>query len=143
MARTELKIGELARAAGTTPSTIRYYEQIGLLEPPGRVGGQRRYRHEAIGQLTFIRHCREFGFPIDQVRTLVSLMADTDRSCTEAREVAETHLISIRGKLAELHALERNIAGLLDAADFACEGGPGADCAVLRGLAEPACEDHG
>ncbi|MGE2688234.1 MerR family transcriptional regulator [Mycolicibacterium pulveris] len=143
MARTELKIGELARAAGTSPSTIRYYEQIGLLPPPGRVGGQRRYRYDAVGRLTFIRHCREFGFPIDQVRTLASLRQDTDRSCSEAREVAEMHLASIREKLVELHALERDIAGFLDAADGTCEGGPGADCAVLRGLAEPACEDHG
>lgn len=142
MARTELKIGELARAAGTTPSTIRYYEDIGLLPLPGRVGGQRRYRHDAVGRVTFIRHCREFGFPIDQVRTLASLMQDNDRSCSEAREVAETHLASIREKIAELHALERDITGFLDAADGVCDGGPGADCAVLRGLAEPACEDH-
>ncbi|MGV0787352.1 helix-turn-helix domain-containing protein [Mycolicibacterium sp. XJ2] len=143
MARTELKIGQLARAAGTTPSTIRYYEEIGLLPPPGRVGGQRRYRRDDIGRLTFIRHCREFGFAVDQVRTLASLLQDTDRSCIEAREVAETHLASIRDKLAELHALERDIARLLDVASVDCDGGPGADCAVLRGLAGPACEDHG
>lgn len=118
MTRMELKIGALARAAGTSPSTIRYYEQIGLLPAPTRVGGQRRYRHEAVGQLAFIRHCREFGFPVEQVRTLVSLRHDTDRSCDEACELAETHLASVRDKLAELHALE------------------------LRGLAEPACEDH-
>ncbi|OBB28338.1 MerR family transcriptional regulator [Mycolicibacterium elephantis] len=142
MTRTELKIGELARAAGTSPSTIRYYEQIGLLPAPARLGGQRRYRHEAIGQLAFIRHCREFGFPVEQVRTLVSLRLDTDRSCDEARELAEIHLASVRDKLAELHALERNIAELLEEADGTCAGASGADCPVLRGLAEPACEDH-
>lgn len=143
MARTELKIGELARATATTPSTIRYYEETGLLPPPARVGGQRRYRRDAVRLLTFIRHCREFGFPIEQVRTLATLMQDTDRSCSEARTVAEAHLASIRDKLVELHALERDIAGLLDAADVACVGGSGADCVVLRGLAEPACKDHG
>ena len=143
MAQTELRIGELARAAGTTPSTIRYYEQIGLLPAPGRVGGQRRYRRHAIRLLTFIRHCREFGFSIEQVRTLASLLQDTDRRCGEAREVAETHLASIRDELAKLHALERNIAGFIVAADTACVGGSGAGCVVLRDLAERACDDDG
>lgn len=137
MAPTELRIGELARAADTTPPTIRYYEEIGLLPAPGRVGGQRRYSHDDIRLLTFIRHCRELGFPIEQVRSLASLMHDTDRSCGDARKVAETHLASLREKLLELHALERDIAGLIDASDLACVGGSGADCVVLHELAEP------
>jgi DNA-binding transcriptional MerR regulator len=43
-----MKIGELARRANLNPSAIRYYEKMGLLAPPHRSGGQRRYPSEAL-----------------------------------------------------------------------------------------------
>ena len=62
---TELKIGALARVAQTSVPTVRYYEQIGLLPPAARQGGSQRVYAEAdVRRLTFIRRCREFGFPI-------------------------------------------------------------------------------
>lgn len=133
-----LKIGELAQVTGTTAPTIRYYEEIGLLALPTRVSGQRRYGDDDVRRLTFIRRCRDFGFPIEQVRILTSLMQDSQRPCGEARDIAEAHLAAVREKLRELHALEHSIAGFIEAADIACPGGSGADCVVLEQLAEPA-----
>jgi MerR family regulatory protein len=49
----ELKIGELARASGTTAPTIRYYEEIGLLPRPSRTRGQPRRRHRPQAQRHF------------------------------------------------------------------------------------------
>ncbi|AFM19364.1 putative transcriptional regulator [Mycolicibacterium chubuense NBB4] len=134
----DLKIGELARLTGTSAPTIRYYEDIGLLPPPHRAGGQRRYRDDDVRRLTFVRRCRDFGFPIEAVRTLASLSADRDHSCIEARDIARTHLAAVHRRMVELRALEHSIAELVDAADGACSGGPGAECAVLRELARPA-----
>jgi DNA-binding transcriptional MerR regulator len=91
-----------------------------------------------VRRLTFIRRCREFGFPIDQVRTLASLMGDRERSCWDARDLAEAHLRAVREKLRDLHALECSIAGFIAAADAVCPGGSGADCVVLEQLSEPA-----
>ena len=51
----ELKIGDLARATGTSTPTVRYYEQIGLLPAPQRRGAQRRYGDGDVRRLTFIR----------------------------------------------------------------------------------------
>ena len=82
-----LKIGALAERTGTNAPMIRYYESIGLLPQPHRHdGGQRTYSEADVKRLTFIRRCREFGFPIGKVRTLVGLTQDPARSCTEARE---------------------------------------------------------
>jgi DNA-binding transcriptional MerR regulator len=134
----KLKIGELARVAGTTAPTIRYYEDIGLLPIPSRTGGQRRYSEDDVRRLTFIRRCRDFDFPIEQVRILTSLVQDSNRSCREARDLAEAHLAAVRTKLLELRALEQSIAEFIDEADSACTDGPGADCVVLGELAEPA-----
>jgi DNA-binding transcriptional MerR regulator len=133
-----LKIGTLAKRTGTNAPTIRYYESIGLLPFPDREnGGQRVYGDEDIKRLTFIRRCREFGFPIEQVRALANLMQDPARSCTEARDLAQVHLVAVRAKLAELEALERGIAGFVRNCDVSCVGGPGPDCVILEDLAKP------
>lgn len=136
-----LRIGELARSTRTNPPTIRYYEEIGLLPSPARrAGGQRCYGEEDRRRLTFIRQCREFGFPIEQVRSLVALTQDMGRSCMEARAIAVEHLAVVRDRLAELKRLERHLANFVRHCDAACAGGPGPDCVILQDMAEPGRE---
>lgn len=131
-----MRIGHLAQATQTTAPTIRYYEEIGLLPPPPRqAGSQRVYGDADIRRLTFIRRCRDFGFPIDKVRHLVSLMQDGDRPCAEARDVAFGHLTEIRRKLTELGELEQSIATFVERCDRTCSNGSGADCVMLEELA--------
>jgi DNA-binding transcriptional MerR regulator len=133
-----LKIGDLAERTGTNAPTIRYYEEIGLLPRAGRQdGGQRRYGDEDVKRLTLIRRCREFGFPIERVRSLVTLVEDPDRSCLEARDLAHEHLTAVRAKLRELKALERSIARFVESCETACAGGPGPECTILEDLARP------
>jgi DNA-binding transcriptional MerR regulator len=133
-----LRIGGLAERTRTSAPTIRYYEEIGLLPPADRrEGGQRCFDESDVKRLTFIRRCREFGFPIEQVRTLAALMTDETRSCTEARDMAQRHLDTVRAKLVELKALERSIAGFVQTCDASCAGGPGPDCTILEDLAAP------
>ncbi|WOH63308.1 helix-turn-helix domain-containing protein [Bradyrhizobium sp. BWA-3-5] len=132
-----MKIGALARRTGTNAPTIRYYEEIGLLRTANRqAGGQRVYGDADVKQLTFIRRCREFGFSIDQVRSLVALMQDPSRSCLHARDLAHGHLVAIRAKLAELKGLERSIAAFVASCDASCAGGPGPECVILDDLSK-------
>lgn len=134
----QLKIGALAERAGTTAPTIRYYESIGLLPLADRpTGTQRRYGAADLTRLTFIRRCREFGFPIDQIRALVTLMDDPTSDCTDAREIVHVHLESVRAKLNELRALETTIADFAERCDTTCLGGPGSECVPLVHLARP------
>ena len=51
----EMTIGQVAQQAGVQPSTLRYYERIGILSAPKRVSGQRRYTADVLKSLTFIR----------------------------------------------------------------------------------------
>lgn len=129
-----MKIGPLAKASRTSAPTIRYYEEIGLLPRADRRGnGQRAYGEEDLKRLVFIRRCRDFGFPIAQVCTLLALTEDRARSCNEAKELSRQHLEAVRAKLAELKALEESMEQLLESCD-ACPGGPGPDCAALPEL---------
>jgi len=65
-----LTISEVASQIGIRPSTIRYYEQIGILLPPDRVGGQRRYEQSVIWRLAVIQRARQTGFTLDEIRYL-------------------------------------------------------------------------
>lgn len=133
--RLGLTIGTLARRAGSNVPTIRYYEEIGLLPKPGRKpGGHRIYADDDIRRLFFIRRCRDFGFPIEQVRTLLGLMEDPGRDCNEARDLAQLKLETVRHKLTELKALESALVNFVDCCNAACSGGPFADCVILEGL---------
>ena len=92
MCSQPLTIGALADQTGCNVPTIRYYEEIGLLPPARRrPGGHRFYSEADLRRLTFIRRCRDFGFPIEQVRALVELTEASDRDCNEARDLAQAH----------------------------------------------------
>ncbi|BCG70664.1 MerR family transcriptional regulator [Mesorhizobium sp. 113-1-2] len=131
-----LTIGALAKAAGVTTPTIRYYEEIDLLPPaPRTAGGQRIYDDDDLGRLTFIKQCRDFGFGIGQVRVLMELSISTSRDCVETRDIAQVHLDEVRQKLAELRLLERRLESFVTRCNIACAGGPGQDCVIFKDMA--------
>lgn len=134
----KLSIGLVARQTGCTVPTIRYYEEIGLLPAAGRTeAGQRHYDERTIRRLTFIRRCRDFGFSIEQVRELASLVDQPDRPCADVRDIAAHHLAQVRSKLGELKALEASLSAFVSSCDSACAGGPAVDCTILEDLALP------
>lgn len=136
----ELTIGALAAQTGCTVPTIRYYEEIGLLPAAARrASGHRVYSPAVSELLTFIRHCRDFGFSIEQVRTLLSLSTSSERNCVETREIAQAHLSAVRMKLRELRALERQLAGFVDACSAQCAGGPAAECVITQDISRGCC----
>ncbi len=135
-----LSIGQVARRAGATVPTVRtvrYYEEIGLLQPAIRTAsGQRSYDEAALRRLAFIRRCRDFGFSLDQVRGLVGLMDQPDRPCREALDIASLHLEQVRHRLEELRALEQSLLAFVVGCETACAGGPSVDCTLLEDLAK-------
>ena len=134
----DLTIGRLAAETQCSVPTIRYYEEIGLLPQATRGGsGRRVYGDADLRRLTFIRRCRDFGFPIERVRELVALVASPDRDCVAARDVAEAHLVEVRRKLKELRALERSLKTFVDDCTAQCAGGPAGACVILEDLSTP------
>ena len=67
-----MQIGELARATSTKVTTIRFYEQIGLVDAAARTGsGRRTYQQADVERLNFIRNGRRLGFSIDEIRSFI------------------------------------------------------------------------
>jgi DNA-binding transcriptional MerR regulator len=132
MSALKITIGELSAQTHCTVPTIRYYEQIGLLPRPERASnGHRYYRDEDLKRLTFIKRCRDFGFPIDRVRDLAGLFTDGSRACVEVRDLAKEHLGHVRSKLDEMRQLEASLAAFVTSCDAACVGGTTKDCVII------------
>jgi MerR family redox-sensitive transcriptional activator SoxR len=90
-----LAIGELAELAGKRPSSIRYYEQVGLLPPPVRVSGQRRYDAGTVRTLAVIDTAQRAGLTLDEVRTLLSASPGDSSAIDRLRDVADRKLPEI------------------------------------------------
>lgn len=136
-----LTIGKLSQATGVKVPTIRYYEQIGLLPPPDRSrGNQRLYDKAALDRLSFIRHSRDLGFPLDAIRELLGLADDPGRSCTAADEIARRQLEQVNARIARLMALRDELGRMVRQ----CSNGTVADCRVLEVLGNHAfcAHDH-
>ena len=131
MADGHLAIGELGRRTDTKVETIRYYERIGLLAEPARTAGNyRAYGPEHLNRLSFIRRSRDLGFSLDQVRALLDLSDDRDRSCEAVDAVAKAHLAEVDRKIADLRALRRELASMIDR----CRCGTVAECRIIEAL---------
>ncbi|WP_427976128.1 MerR family transcriptional regulator [Acidocella sp.] len=132
-----MTIGMLGRATGTKVETIRYYEKIGLLPPPGRSGGNyRSYGEAELGRLSFIRRARQLGFSLDQVRALLELSDDRGRDCATVDAFARGHLAEVERKIADLAALQKELAAMIDS----CHGGTVESCRIIEALG-PARKD--
>lgn len=127
-----MKIGELAAITTTKVETVRYYEKIGLLPPPGRTSGNyRSYGDGHLARLSFIRRARGLGFTLEVVRELLALADDKSRSCDAVDTIARTHLREIDRKIADLMALRDE----LDRVIGSCSRGTVADCKIIDALA--------
>jgi len=131
----ELTIGGIAEETGCKIQTIRFYEEIGLLKPPARTeGNQRRYGSDSVKRLQFIRHARDMGFAVDDIRELLRLAALPQEKCRTANEIAHRHLEGVRDRIKKLKKLEKELVRITDSC--ACQ--TVADCRVIEALA-----DHG
>jgi Cu(I)-responsive transcriptional regulator len=132
---SDLSIGEVARRTGVKVPTIRFYEQIGLLPSPPRTDGNRRqYGDEDVRRLAFVRHARELGFEVDDIRELLTLTAQPNRSCHEADSIAFRHLQEIERRIAKLDALRGELQRMV----HECGHGRVCDCRVIQVLADHA-----
>lgn len=135
-----IAIGKVSEATGVKVPTIRYYEQIGLLPAPPRTDGNRRsYDRKDAERLMFIRHSRELGFEIDQIRTLLDLQDRPEQSCADADTIARARLVEVKEKIASLRALEAELERMVEG----CSHGRVESCQVIEILADHGkCKHH-
>ena len=125
-------IGEISARVGVKVPTIRYYEKMGLLAEPSRSSGnQRRYSQKELEQLGFIKHARDLGFPLDTIRSLISLSQTRHHDCSAVDELASQHLQQVRNRLSLLTKLETELERIVGG----CQAGVVEQCYVIESLA--------
>lgn len=127
-------IGQLARLSGFGVETIRYYERERLVgEPPRRASGYREYPEDTLARLRFIRHAKELGFSLKDIKDLLELRVAPGATCASVRKRAEAKIADVRAKQEKLRQIEKALVKLA----AACKGrGPTSNCPILDALEE-------
>lgn len=105
-------IGPLAKAAGVSVETIRFYQRKGLMPEPDRPpGGVRRYGQSELAQVKFIKSAQRLGFSLAEIGQL--LLLDHGMQCSAAAQVASRHMADVRARLRDLRRIEVALSELL------------------------------
>ncbi len=112
-----MKIGEMARRTGTTPKTVRYYEDIGLMPEPARApNGYRDYGEDAVDRLSFIRDAQATGLSLAEIDSILDLRRRGESSCEHVTALLERHLAALDEHIGRLERTRAKLAGLTERA---------------------------
>lgn len=126
-----MNIGDIARITNLPAKTIRYYEDIGLVNPARDDNAYRRFNETDVHKLGFIGRARSLGFTIEDCRALLALYEDKGRASADVKQIAQHHLDLIDAKIAELRAMRTTLGHLIES----CAGDHRPDCPILEDLA--------
>lgn len=125
-----MNIAEVGKATGLPAKTIRYYEEIGLVQPLRSDNGYRQFREKDLHKLAFVGRARSLGFSIEDCRSLLALYEDRSRESREVHQLASEQLARVREKLVELRAMEATLSQLV----ACCHNDDRPDCPILGEL---------
>jgi DNA-binding transcriptional MerR regulator len=98
-------IAQAATRSGLSIDTLRYYERIGLVEPPARdAGGRRTYTDDDLGWLYFLTRLRTTGMPIRMMREYAQLRHVGVATSSRRRQILVEHRAEVRERIAELQS---------------------------------------
>lgn len=144
MSAKPYRIGELARAGGVTPDTLRYYERLGLLpRAPRTAAGYRMYSPAALERLRFIKEAQALGLSLREVRELVTFSADGGRRrCRRVHDLLTTKLADLDARLAQLGRLRETLERYRQQCEQVLGREAGGECPVVEQLASPTRADR-
>ncbi|MFE8072446.1 Cd(II)/Pb(II)-responsive transcriptional regulator [Marinobacteraceae bacterium S3BR75-40.1] len=129
-----MRIGQLARKAGCSVETLRYYEQRGLIPAPYRsASNYRYYGGDAVERVCFIRRCRDLDMTLDEIQQLLAIRDEPATACASVNQVVDAHLQHVSDRLAELQALKADLEQIQRQCNH---DGTAADCGILQELQE-------
>lgn len=134
-----LTIGKIARAAGVTVETVRFYERRGLVpRPPKPHDGYRLYSPETVERIRFTRKAQERGFSLREIGDLLLLVAKAGADCGQVRAQANLKVDALNEQIAELERVR-------DVLEYLIAGCPGSgalpECSILAVLEEQ-CKEN-
>ncbi len=109
-------IQQLAQQTGVSTQTIRYYESIGLLPPPGRAANNYRdYAPDSVDRLRFITSARSLGFSLDDIREFMAARETHSLPCRRVLESLDDRIAALDRRIADLLTLRATLAQVRNA----------------------------
>jgi len=108
-----MRIGDLAHRANLNPSAIRYYEKRGLLAPPHRTGGQRRYPADALDRVLLLRFAGDMGFTLAEIKLFLSGLRDNTPVGPRWKRLASRKIAEVDQNIARSLKFKTLLQGLL------------------------------
>ena len=103
----DLAVSDVARVFGLRTSAIRYYEQIGILPPPTRQNGQRRYDNSGLYRLAVVQRARETGFTLKEIRELFFGFPPGTPPPKRWHQLSQRKIAELRERMKRLKLMER------------------------------------
>ena len=108
-----MTIGEVAKRAEITASAIRFYEKAGLLAPPDRRSGQRRYQPEVLYHLVVIRFAKETGFTLPEIRLLLRGFPEKTPASARWKKLARRKIMELEEIVAKSRAMKATLESVM------------------------------
>ena len=126
-----MNIGITAQLSGLTVKTVRYYSDIGIINPHVDTNtGYRNFTESDLAKLQFLAKARKFDFSLEDCRELLALYENTERSSKEVKALTLEKIAEIDTKLSELQMLKDQLSTLATA----CQGDDRPNCPILGAL---------
>jgi MerR family transcriptional regulator, copper efflux regulator len=113
--RKMFQIGEVSIRSGLPVKTIRYYTDIGLLNPQVKrsPSGYRLYESDVLNRLTFIRRTQALGLSLSEIRDILEIHDQGKLPCGQVKQYLESKLAEIEAQIRQLSLLRSEVEGLL------------------------------
>lgn len=110
-----MKVGEVAKAAGVSIQTVRFYERRGLLPSPQRLqSGYRNYPDDTISAVLLIKQMQELGFTLRELSHFMHLLETQPHNPAERRACVEAKLQAIDKQIKRLRSVRKELSARLE-----------------------------
>jgi len=106
----DMRVSEIAAKSQVSPHTVRYYHKLGLLsssrDPANRY---RRFDVSAVERLRFVRHAKELGVSLAEIREILELSRAGESPCPRVRDIVRARISETVARIAELQRLQKRL----------------------------------
>jgi len=127
-----MNIGKVSKVSGLPIKTIRYYEDMGLINPLRQENGYRVFDQETLSKLKLLRRSRDLGFSLKECAQLLTLFENPKRASKHVMNITKSHLFEIEKTISELQIIQGELKKLVGA----CAADEKSDCSILNDLSD-------
>jgi len=126
-----MNIGEASALSQVSAKMIRRYEEQGIIPKAKRSeAGYRQYSENDVHVLKFVKRARELGFSMKDIKQLLGLWRNKNRSSSQVKTIANKHIKELERKLSEIQSILHTLTHLVEC----CHGDNRPDCPILEEL---------